>query len=114
MDIGLGATSRARDIGAFELACIRTLSGQLDWTGVACLSIQGRRDRTTDSGARGRIQAPKTVVPLSLSAVEQLGATADLSIDQTGWFKAIISPKLVSLVTNNPARGQMQFEAKIR
>ena len=43
--------------GAFELACIRALSGQLDWTG-GRLSIDtgGGCDRTTDSGARGRIK----------------------------------------------------------
>ena len=101
--------------GAFELACIRALSGQLDWTG-GHLSIDtgGAATELQTPALEGELSAKDCGAFVSLSAVEQLGATADLSIDQTGWFKAIISPKLVSLVTNNPARGPVQFEAKIR
>ena len=102
--------------GAFELACIRALSGQLDWAG-GRLSIDiggGAATELQTPALEGELSAKDCGAFVSLSAVEQLGATADLSIDQTGWFKAIISPTLVSLVTNNPARGPMQFEAKVR
>ena len=101
--------------GVIGQTCIRALTGQVIWSG-GLLSID------TGSGATG-VQTPALDGPLSakdcgaslsLRAAEQASATATLSLDQTGWLKASISPALVSLVTNEPASGPMQFEAKIR
>ena len=101
--------------GVIGQTCIRALSGQVNWSG-GLLSID------TGNGATG-VQTPALDGPLSakdcgailsLRAAEQTSATATLSLDQTGWLKASISPALMSLVTNEPASGPMQFEAKIR
>ena len=112
----LGSDIQGQGIGgAFEPACVRALSGQLEWAG-GRLSIDtgGVATELQTPALEGELSAKDCGAFVSLSAVEQLSATADLSIDPAGWFKAIISPKLVLLVTNNPTRGPMQFEAKIR
>ena len=112
----LGSDIQGQGIsGAFEPTCIRTLSGQLNWTG-GRLSIDtgGAATELQTPALEGELRAKDCGALVSLNDAEQLSATANLSVDRTGWFKAIISPALVSLVTNNPARGPMQFEAKIR
>ena len=101
--------------GVIGQTCIRALSGQVNWSG-GLLSIDtgGGATGVQTPALDGTLSAEDCGASLSLRAAEQTSATATLSLDQTGWLKASISPALVSLVTNEPASGPMQFEAKIR
>ena len=101
--------------GVIGQTCIRALSGQVNWSG-GLLSIDtgGGATGVQTPALDGTLSAEDCGASLSLRAAEQTSATATLSLDQTGWLKASISPALVSLVTNEPVRGPMQFEAKIR
>ena len=101
--------------GVIGQTCIRGLSGQVNWSG-GLLSIDtgGGATGVQTPALDGTLSAEDCGASLSLRAAEQTSATATLSLDQTGWLKASISPALVSLVTNEPVRGPMQFEAKIR
>jgi hypothetical protein len=101
--------------GVIGQTCIRALTGQVIWSG-GLLSIDtgGGATGVQTPALDGTLTAKDCGASLSLRAAEQTSATATLSLDQTGWLKASISPALVSLVTNEPVRGPMQFEAKIR
>ena len=105
-----------RDIGGvIERTCIRALWGQVDWSG-GLLSID---TGSTVTGVQtpafdGELSTKDCGAVVSFRAAEQTSATATLTLDQSGWLKATISPTLVSLVTSQPASGPMQFEAKIR
>ena len=101
--------------GVIGQTCIRALSGQVNWSG-GLLSIDtgGGATGVQTPALDGTLSAEDCGASLSLRAAEQASATATLSLDQTGWLKASISPALVSLVTNEPASGPMHFEAKIR
>ena len=101
--------------GVIGQTCIRALSGQVNWSG-GLLSIDtgGGATGVQTPALDGTLSAEDCGASLSLRAAEQTSATATLSLDQTGWLKASISPALVALVTNEPVRGPMQFEAKIR
>ena len=101
--------------GIIGQTCIRALSGQVNWSG-GLLSIDtgGGATGVQTPALDGLLSAKDCGASISLRAAEQASATATLSLDQTGWLKASISPALVSLVTNEPASGPMQFEAKLR
>ena len=101
--------------GIIGQTCIRALSGQVNWSG-GLLSIDtgGGATGVQTPALDGTLSTKDCGASISLRAAKQTSATATLSLDQTGWLKASISPALVSLVTNEPASGPMQFEAKLR